>query len=173
MLEHIIIIIGKLLWLLFLWVFLIFAYPITVFFAILGVDGSWEEVVRSTPYFLIFGLPVWILVFYVGSRGQTSGFRADILKCIAWLHYVFSPHRQSEILRDIDADNPDAIRQATDLFNQVPVEPPPAYKSENMGKKAEAYTERMRKEKEQLDAWIDLQETRARAEEYKKRRPGS
>ena len=68
-------------------------------------------------------------------------------------------------------DDPHDINEAAKFFTEIPVEPPPIYKSENMGKKSEASTERYRKEKEQLDAWIELQETKARAEEYKKHRP--
>lgn len=138
MLEHIIIIIGKLLWLLFLWVFLIFAYPITILCAIFGVEGSWEEVRRSTPYFLMFGLPAWVLFFGIWYAVK----RKEITDFIAWVHCLFVPHRAEEPIRDaVRTQKPiDTKLLAERMKRKLVVNPddlPAQFKSKNQAAKAE------------------------------------
>ncbi|MGZ8889752.1 MAG: hypothetical protein ACXW1D_09535, partial [Halobacteriota archaeon] len=111
------------------------------------------------------------IILGLAYLSNPQGMRQGFMRFIARIHYLFAPHPASEILKRADIDDQNDINEAVEALNEIPVEPPPIFKSENMRKKAEANTERYRKEKEHLEAWIELQETRARAEAYKKNRP--
>jgi hypothetical protein len=85
------------------------------------------------------------------------------------------PHPQSQLLERLNLNLKDAnlLKELVDIFfHDISSEPPPVYKSENMTRKAEAHTKRYKKEKEQIDAWIELQKSKARAEAYRTNHSG-
>lgn len=72
-------------------------------------EGSWEEVRRSTPYFLMFGLPAWIFAFVSSYVWNLGGFRTTVNALFGFIHYVFVPHPAADALRErgtVDAPRP-------------------------------------------------------------------
>jgi hypothetical protein len=166
--------IGEVLWLLFLWIFIIFAYPITILCAIFGVEGSWEEVRRSTPYFLMFGLPAWIFAFVSSYVWNLGGFRTTVNAFFGFIHYVFVPHPAADALRErgtVDAPRPIKREELKKILDSDgPAWWTPDFVLRNKERKAALHTKELEAEAELLHKAYERERARARAEDEKRYR---
>lgn len=140
MVADIFIIIGKVLWFVFEVAFAGLACPI---FLILDLGDTPEATARLLHDFLTMGTPFWSAAIVFLYIKNPKGFRDGFTNLIARIHYLFVRHPATEVLKRADLDDPYSLQEAVNAFNEIPVEAPPLYKSENMGRKAQAHAERM------------------------------
>ena len=147
MFTDILIIIWKVLWFLVELAYHGISYPIVLVFAIFDIGYTRTYVAGGFMPFVTKGIPFWAIILGLAYLSNPQGMRQGFMRFIARIHYLFAPHPASEILKRADIDDQNDINEAVEALNEIPVEPPPIFKSENMRKKAEANTERYRKKR--------------------------